>query len=226
MQEVNLYDLIKFYVKKWPYFVLAAVIGVLIGVGFTKFIQTPMYQSKATLLVVGAQRPANSEESVALNNYLELFQSRRVLSSVISENSYDGTYEELASHVTAKNDKSTDIMKVSISSDDPKLSKAMLEGAINSFRLQVNELYAVNPATIKTVDQPNFPSEASNVKPFQQIALASGVCILVLIIALFAIYDYKQSDKRKVNPYKIKKAANNIKLSKSESHRKKRIAQK
>lgn len=204
MQEINLYDLIKFYVKKWPYFLIALLVGALLGAVYTHFVQKPSYVSKATLLVVGAQRPASSQESVALNNYLELFKSHRVLSPVILEKSYDGSYEKLARNVTAKNEKNTDIMKVSIASDNPGTSQALLDGAIQSFRVQVKELYGASTLTISTVDRPNYPAEASNVNPVKQIGLSILVSFFLMLIALFFFYDYKQSIDR-LAPRKRKK---------------------
>lgn len=220
MQEINLFDLIKFYVKKWPYFIVALFIGALVGLAYTYIIQKPSYVSKATLLVVGAQRPASNQESVVLNNYLELFKSYRVLNPVIVEKNYVGSYETLAQNVTAKNDKNTDIMKVSIASNDPTTSKALLEGSIQSFRAQLKELYGTGTLMINTVDYPNYPSQASNVNPPKQIGISILVATSLMLIGLFFIYDYKHSFGRPASK-KRKKVINksSLKVSHKDSRK-------
>lgn len=218
MQEINLFDLMKFYVKKWPYFLIALFIGALLGSAYTYIIQKPSYVSEATLLAVGAQRPANSQESVVLNNYLELFKSYRVLNPVIVEKNYAGSYEKLAQNITAKNDKNTDIMKVSIASDNPSTSKALLEGAIQSFRVQLKELYGSGTLMINTVDYPNYPNEASNIQPAKQIGISVLASIFLMFVGLFFFYDYKHSFGRVVLK-KRKKVINksSLKVSHKES---------
>lgn len=196
MQEINLYDLVKFYARNWLNFVIAVFIGAIIGLVYTNFIQTPMYESRATLLVVGTNRPSSNQDSVVLNNYVGLFQSKRVLGSVIDDQDYEGTYEQLASNTTAENRKNTDIIEVSISSKDAKTSQSLLQGAIESFRTQVQELYGDNTLTVKTVDQPGLATEPANVKPVVQTGLAVAASVLLLTIVMFFYYDYRQSSSR------------------------------
>ena len=114
MEEINLYDLLRFYIKKWLTIAIFVMIGGIVGIAYTYYIQTPQYESKATLLLVGTNRTAANQESVALNNYVELFKSRRVLEPVITDQGYDKGYDTLASGVTAQGVKGTDVINVSI----------------------------------------------------------------------------------------------------------------
>ena len=68
MEEINLYDLLRFYIKKWLTIAIFVMIGGIVGIAYTYYIQTPQYESKATLLLVGTNRTAANQESVALNN--------------------------------------------------------------------------------------------------------------------------------------------------------------
>lgn len=207
MEEIKLYDLLRFYAKNWYNIITVALIGAIIGVVYTFYIQTPLYESKATLLAVGTQRTGGSQDSVTLNNYVSLFTSHRVLDEVIDKQKYDKGYDQLASNTTAQNDKNTDILRVSIATPDAQKSKSLLESAIASFRTQAKDLYGNGTLDIKVVDAANVPTESSNVKPVTQIGLATVGGFIFAIIALFFIYDYRKSQEYDKEPARSKNEA-------------------
>ncbi|RYC72357.1 hypothetical protein G112A_00465 [Candidatus Nanosynsacchari sp. TM7_G1_3_12Alb] len=118
MEEINLYDLLRFYIKKWLTIAIFVMIGGIVGIAYTYYIQTPQYESKATLLLVGTDHTSGNQESVALNNYVELFKSRRVLDTVIADQGYDKDYDTLVSNVTARGTKSTQQTQATTASAD------------------------------------------------------------------------------------------------------------
>ena len=192
MEEINLYDLLRFYAKKWLTIASFAIAGAIIGVIFTYYIQQPLYKSSATVLLVGANR-SSSQDSVDLNNYVKLFTSRRVLTPVIEKHDYNKSFESLVSNTTAENTKNTDFISLSMSTTDAKTSKVMLESAIQEFGKQAKELYGDNSVRISIVDAANTPTGSTNVKPLQQIGIATVALTALSIIGLFFVYDYKHS---------------------------------
>lgn len=192
MEEINLYDLLRFYAKKWLTIASFAIAGAIIGVIFTFYIQQPLYKSSATVLLVGANR-SSSQDSVVLNNYVKLFTSRRVLNPVIDKHDYSKSFESLVSNTTAENTKSTDFINLSISTTDAKISKVMLESAMQEFSKQAKELYGDNSVRISIVDAADTPTSPNNVKPLQQIGIATIALTALSIIGLFFVYDYKHS---------------------------------
>ena len=205
MEEINLYDLMRFYARKWLTIATIVMIGAILGVIYTFFVQQPQYKSTATLLLVGTGRTSN-QESVVLNNYVQLFESRRVLEPVIAEQKYDATYDKLAANTTAENVKNTDIINVSISTSSPKTSKALLEAAIEKFRNEAKTLYGDGAIKINVVDAADAPIAPTNVKPIQQIGLAIVAAFALAIVALFFIYDYTTAQKTQT------KAATDVKV--------------
>ena len=194
MEEINLYDLMRFYARKWLTIATVVMIGAILGVIYTFFVQQPQYKSTATLLLVGTGRTSN-QESVVLNNYVQLFESRRILEPVIAEQKYDATYDKLAANTTAENVKNTDIINVSISTSSPKTSKALLEAAIEKFRNEAKSLYGDSAIKINVVDAADAPIAPTNVKPIQQVGLATVTAFALAIVALFFIYDYTTAQK-------------------------------
>ena len=192
MEEINLYDLLRFYAKKWLTIASFAIAGAIIGVIFTYYIQQPLYKSSATVLLVGTNR-TSGQESVVLNNYVKLFNSRRVLTPVIAKHDYDKSFDSLVANTTAENTKNTDFISLSMSTTDAKTSKVMLESAIQEFGKQAKELYGDNSVRISIVDAANTPTGSTNVKPLQQIGIATVALTALSIIGLFFVYDYKHS---------------------------------
>lgn len=193
MEEIDLYDLLRFYAKKWLTIATFVMLGGIAGVAYTYFVQSPQYTSKATILLVGTNRTSSASDSVTLNNYVQLFTSRRVLEPVITEHEYNKGYDTLVSNTTAQNTKNTDIINVSISTSDAKQSKALLEDGIQSFRKQARELYGDNTIKINIVDAASLPGQPTNVKPVMQIGLAVAAGFALGIISLFFMYDYRMS---------------------------------
>ena len=192
MEEINLYDLLRFYAKKWLTIASFAIAGAIIGVIFTYYIQQPLYKSSATVLLVGTNR-TSGQESVVLNNYVKLFNSRRVLTPVIAKHDYDKSFDSLVANTTAENTKNTDFISLSMSTTEAKTSKVMLESAIQEFGKQAKELYGDNSVRISIVDAANTPTGSTNVKPLQQIGIATVALTALSIIGLFFVYDYKHS---------------------------------
>ena len=192
MEEINLYDLLRFYAKKWLTIASFAIAGAIIGVIFTYYIQQPLYKSSATVLLVGTNR-TSGQESVVLNNYVKLFSSRRVLTPVIAKHDYDKSFDSLVANTTAENTKNTDFISLSMSTTDAKTSKVMLESAMQEFKKQAKELYGDNSVRISIVDAANTPTGSTNVKPLQQIGIATVALTALSIIGLFFVYDYKHS---------------------------------
>ena len=193
MEEINLYDLLRFYAKRWLTIAIAAMIGAIISITYTYFIQQPQYKSSATILLVSADHSSSNQGSVTLNNYVKLFTSRRVLDPVITNNDYSEDYKTLSGNTTAENVKNTDIINVSMSTSNPKTSKALLESAIQEFEKQSKSLYGNSSVKISVVDSADTPNGPSNIKPLQQIGLVAAASVALTVIVLFFIYDYRKS---------------------------------
>ena len=201
MQEINLYDLMRYYAKNWLNLLGALLLGAIIGLTYTKIVQVPLYKSEATMIITGRTSVADN----ANNNYAELFKSRLVLETVVRDKGYNGTYEQLLSRTTATTDKSSDVLRVTIADPDPKISQLLLKSSVDTFKKQAKGIYT-NSENIKTVDTASLPSSPYNVKVTMQIGLAMAATFFTAIIALFFVYDYKNS-----NPARTKATAKTAK---------------
>jgi capsular polysaccharide biosynthesis protein len=237
-QEINLYHLLRFYAKKWAWIVSLTIVGLIAGFIYNNYIQIPLYKSDATLLVVTSGDGASVQNTTIINNYVELLKSRRVLGPVIDEQKPGVSYEDLLGHVETTNGKSTQVIKVSISTKGARTSQLLLEGAINSFKQQVVKLYTSD--NVRVVDDASLPDKPYNVHEVIVLAIASAAGLLLSIIALFFVYDFRLSrgediasddvveskPKKQFNRKKlIAKVKNRIKKIKK-NHAKKTLAKK
>jgi len=195
VQDINLYHLLKFYAKNWIWIVTFTTIGVLSGFAYNNYIQTPLYKSSATLLLISPADQKAAQDATLINNYVELFKSRRVLEPVIKKQNLNTPYESLVSSIEATNEKTTEVIKVSISTDNAQTSKSVAEGAVASFKEQVTQLYGTD--NVNVVDNANLPTSPYNVHEELVLLLAGAIGFMATIIVLFFIYDLTPKTKKK-----------------------------
>jgi capsular polysaccharide biosynthesis protein len=191
VQDINLYHLLRFYVKKWPLIISLTIFGVVAGFIYNQYIQIPLYKSNATLLVVDSTVGSSSQNSNLINNYVDLFKSRRVIQPVIDDLKLSTSYNDLVSSISATNNKNTEVIVVSITDKDAQTSKAIAEGAVASFKNEVAQLYGKD--NIQVVDDANLATEPCNVRKPLVLALAAAVGLLISVITLFFVYDFNLS---------------------------------
>ncbi|MEI7918034.1 MAG: Wzz/FepE/Etk N-terminal domain-containing protein [Candidatus Saccharibacteria bacterium] len=223
MQEINLYHLLKFYISKWKLVLALTIAGLAVGLCYNVFIQVPMYKSSATLILINPVDKTAATDVTLINNYIELFKSRRVLEPVVAGHKLNMTYDDLVSSTNVVNTKSTAVIDVSITSKDSLTSQSLVDSAVASFKSQSKLLYSDD--NIQVVDNASLETKPYNVNQVMQLALSTAVGFIISVIALFFAYDYKQNKKtvtKKAQPASTKKVAK-VSLKKAAS---KKVAKK
>jgi capsular polysaccharide biosynthesis protein len=124
VQEINLYHLLKYYASKWMIILIMTAAGILLGFIYTTLIQVPMYKSQATLLINSVNQESTTD-TILINNYIQLFKSRRVLEPVIKSQNIDMSYDSLIGLTEANNAKNTAVINIAISTKNPDTSKSL-----------------------------------------------------------------------------------------------------
>lgn len=194
VQDINLYQLLSFYAKKWYWILLLTIIGATAGFIYNTYIQVPLYKSDATLLLVSSEDRKIGQDSTLINNYIQLIKSRRVLEPVIASQGYSISYDELAGLTTATNEKNTEVIKISIASKDPETSKKLVDGVVASFKDEVKALY--NRNNISIVDNASKADQPYNVRTWTLISITTIAGLLLSLIILFFAYDLSLTNKK------------------------------
>ncbi len=213
VQDINLYHLLKFYVKKWPWIIGLTIIGGLAGFIYNTYLQVPLYKSNATLLIVSID-PKVTQDTTLINNYIELIKSRRVLAPVISDQHDAMSYDDLAAAISATNQKNTEVINVSVSTKNADESQHLTDGILASFKDQVKKLYKQD--NISVVDNASLAAKPYNVHKELYLAIASGVGLLLAVAVLFFVYDYA-SPKKRLDMIKSKKKIKKVKKQRGPS---------
>lgn len=216
MQEISLYDLIKFYVKKWRLIASLTFVGLLAGLIYNIFIQVPEYKSSTKLLLVSSQTTQTVASQTLINNYIDLIQSRRVLERVAAAQNNSISYDTLIKAVNAVNQKDTAIIDVTVTATNAKQSADIANEITDSFKIAVNDLYQTSGVIV--VDPAVEPSAASNVNKPLQLSAATFVGFLLAIVIEFFAFDYRSSHpavKKAKRSVTAVSASKNVKAIKS-----------
>lgn len=154
MEDIDLYKLLQYYAKRWLIIVLMALLG-LAGAFAYNQVQTPMYRSDATMLLVNTNNVSPTQETVLLNNYVKLFSTRRVLEPVLKNGNYRMSYAELAGNVKATNDTNTELIRLSITNPSAPTSQKLVNDVVNSFRQRGRDQQLVIEAIIAKLNDPS-----------------------------------------------------------------------
>lgn len=196
MQEINLYQLLQYYAKKWVVIVAFTVTGLVAGLIYSFYLQTPLYKSDATLILIDPEKAISAaKDPTLINNYIELFKSRKVLEPVIEKLNLDISYEELAGSIAATSEKDTEVIKVSASSENAETSMMVTDEAIASFKQEVGRLY--DKDNIEIVDRANRPTVPYNVHAVLQVVVSMALGLVAALTLLFFAYDFSQSKTEK-----------------------------
>ncbi|MDX2776126.1 Wzz/FepE/Etk N-terminal domain-containing protein [Streptomyces caniscabiei] len=192
MQEINPYQLLQYYLKKWVVIVSLTAVGLVAGLVYSFVLQTPLYKSDATLILIDPEKPSTAtQDATLINNYVELFKSRKVLEPVIDKLNLSESYEQLTSSVTATSEKDTEVIKISVSSENAETSMMIADEAIASFKQEIGRLY--DKDNVEIVDRANRPTVPYNVHAALQIVLSMTAGLVVALTALFFAYDVSRS---------------------------------
>ena len=114
--------------------ILATVILAAAGFGVSKFLITPQYEASALMIVNTRQDITSNVTSDQINSatklvstYSIIIKSDTVLQQVIDNLGLSLTYQQLASRVTVSAVDDTQVMKVTVKSDNPEWARQVCE---------------------------------------------------------------------------------------------------
>ena len=189
MEEINLKELWRYFVSKiYILFIVTAAV-LLLGNIYLVFMQTPLYSSDTTLLLVSEQ-DVDSGNVNLINNlvptYRELITSRSLLSEVVNNLNLDESTASLASQVTVTSMTGTQIIKIQVSNKDSKNAKRIADEIAKLFAKEVKERYGFeNISVIDEAKQANSPYNVNVVKQNIIYLLVSIVLGVGIIFVLF-----------------------------------------
>ena len=186
MEEIDLKELLILFWHKKLQIILIILTFVVIGIVYTMGFVEPKYTSSTTLLLATGNN-ANSTNSITttdvtlnsklVSTYSALVQSKSIIREVISNVGIDISEEELKNNITVTQEKDTEIIKISVTNDNPTYAAKLANETANVFMKKITELYNIN--NIQVVDEAEIKQEPSNINHTKDVMIFVFIGIVV-----------------------------------------------
>jgi len=180
--------------------VLAGVLAGILGFAFSSFVIAPEYSSSIMLYVNNSSFSlgstsfsiSSSEITAAqslVNTYGELLNNRTTLERVIEKSKVDYTYEELAGMIESAPSNETEIMKVTVTAENPYDAAKIANCIAEVLPVRISEI--IDGASMEVVDSaiPNLNKVSPSITKFTMVGFILGVFASIFVIAIVTMLD-------------------------------------
>lgn len=201
MEEINLEELLKFFISKIKFIALATVIFLVLGFVYVNFILTPMYHSSTTLILVGSSENQNSittQNDINLNKnlistYSEIVKSRTVLQQVIDKLNLDEDTTTLSKKISVSSVENTEIIKIQVSDKNNKIAKDIASTTADVFMKEVKNIY--NLTNVSVIDKASLENVPYNINIVKQLLISGAIGFVLSSGIVFLIFYFDTTIK-------------------------------
>lgn len=201
MEEINLEELLKFFISKIKFIALATVIFLVLGFVYVNFILTPMYHSSTTLILVGSSENQNStttQNDINLNKnlistYSEIVKSRTVLQQVIDKLNLDEDTTTLSKKISVSSVENTEIIKIQVSDKNNKIAKDIASTTADVFMKEVKNIY--NLTNVSVIDKASLENVPYNINIVKQLLISGAIGFVLSSVIVFLIFYFDTTIK-------------------------------
>lgn len=188
--------------------VLVTVIAAVAGFSFSRFVMVPQYEASALMIVNTRQDTTANVTSDQINSatklvstYSIIIKSDTVLQQVISNLGLTLTYDQLKERVTVSAVDDTQVMQITVRSDNPEWARQVCE-QITTISPDVI-LESVEAGSVKLISQAAVTPEpvSPNVMRNTAIAAVLGLVTSIGIVVLRGLLDNKIKSEDDVRKY-------------------------
>lgn len=207
--EIDLSRLFNEIKKKFKFIILIAVIGAIVAFIFTTMFMTKKYASSADIYPKTNTTDTGTLDYNALNantkmvnNYMAIIQGDSVLDEVTKNLKLEDRGEDFVkSTISVTNEANTEIIKITGTTDDPKLSKDIVDETVSQFISYVKDKIDVKNIMILNQAKVEETPVAPNVKMNVVIGALLGIMISGGIVVLRFLLDKRLHTKDDVEAY-------------------------
>lgn len=185
--------------RLWLLIISGIAIGIIAG-AVTKFIYVPTYTSTAELYIVGsnsgisnalADLTALQTGSQLTKDYMVLMESRPVIEQVIENLELDMTYEDVleSGMLEMENPDNTRILKISVTTEDPKLSRNIVNNLVRVGKKRIAEVMNAPEPNIADDGVLGVLSDGSHLIRNIALGFLAGAFITGVILVVMYLMD-------------------------------------
>lgn len=185
--------------KAWL-IILSGLLAAAIGFGVSSFVITPTYSSSVKLYVNNSSFAlgntsfsiSSSEITAAqslVRTYGEILGSRSTLERIIDKAGVDYSWHELAGMIVSQPSNDTEIMKVTVTCEDPYVASKIANTIAEVLPVRISEI--IDGASMEVVDSaiPNLSKVAPSITKYTAVGMILGVLFTMIIIIIVALLD-------------------------------------
>lgn len=179
-------------IKKAWLIVLVAVVCACGTAGYTKFRIDPTYTSKATMLVLTKETTLTSLADLQLGtqltkDYTILITSQPVLNEVIENLGLNMNYKALKGRVSIENPEDTRILYVSVTLNDAKQAKAVVDELVNVSSAYIAEQMDITAPRIIEYGELTGTKTGPNMTKNALMGFLAGAFIVCAILVIMEL---------------------------------------
>ena len=199
MEEIDLTELFDYFLKRALYIFITVIACLVIGLTYTIFLKEPKYKSDVNVIIVNKDKQTTSLQSdLAANQklaatYRELVGSRRILNQVIDNLDLNYSIGQLQQMISVENVNDTEIIKITVSSSEPKEAKVIANEIAKIFQDEVKDIY--NLENVSIVDKAILAKEPYNINILKESVIYIALGMVLSCGVIFVIYYFDNTIK-------------------------------
>ena len=206
---IDVLNILKFVLQRFWVIVVSGILAAALAFGISAFVIAPQYSSSIMLYVNNSSFSlgntnfsiSSSEITAAQNlvkTYGEILNSRTTLERVIEKSDVEYDYKQLAEMIDAAPSNGTEIMRVTVTAENPYEASKIANCIAEVFPIRISEI--VDGASMEVVDSaiPNLEKISPSITNYTAVGLILGVLLSFLVLAIFAMMDNTIHDEEYV----------------------------
>lgn len=180
--------------------IVSGFLAAAIGFSISAFVITPTYSSSIMLYVNNSSFSlgdtsfsiSSSEITAAQNlvkTYSEILNNRTTLERIIDKTGVPYTYRELSEMIIAKPSNDTEIMKVTVTTEDPYEAAKIANCIAEVLPVRISEI--IDGASMEVVDAaiPELEKVDPSITMYTAVGLVLGVLLAAIALVIVALMD-------------------------------------
>lgn len=199
MEELDLKDLINMFWEKKIAIILITLVFMILGIFYSISNNTTLYSSSTSLVLAMYGNNVNTstnltEEEVMANSKLvptfsELIKSSNIVRQVISNLGIEMDEGYLKSHITVTDVEDTEVIKITVSTEDAETSAKVANEIAKVFIEWVKEVYKLENIHVVDVAEASNEPLSINYKKYIIVFTFIGMVISVAYVFIVNMYD-------------------------------------
>ena len=192
MEELDLKKLFDMFWNKKLEIAIIILTFLIIGAVYTLYFVKPVYSSSTSLLLAGSQNTETTitTTDITINNklistYSELIKSKSVIRKVKSNLNLNLSEDSIKSMIKVKAIDSTDLIQITVTNADNKLSEQIANEIAVIFIDEVQNYYNID--NVQVVDKAEISYTPSNINHMKDLAMFGVIGAAVSFMVVFVI---------------------------------------